>query len=160
MYQVFLGLVPLPVPPSKINTTVGSRNTTIDLIDGREVSILKGKGLTKISFEFLLPHQSYPFASVKTGSATSVATNTAILKYLEKLKTYKQPVQLVIVRTGPKGLLNLYNATIKVTLEDFSVSEDAGEHGLDFLVSVNFKEYQTYSTKIVDAKGNVTKVRP
>lgn len=185
MYQVFLGYVPLPIAPSKIETTVNSRNSTIDLINGQEVSILRDKGLTEISFEFLLPHQNYPFVTLAGGLSNAVnnilptnmgnaTMNTAILEYLEYLKTSKKPFQLVITRTGESGgksgvmgvvnqalnVINLYNATLKVTLESFTITEDAEEHGMDFLVSVVLKEYQPYVTTKIDKNGNSQKERP
>lgn len=184
MYQVFLGTVPLPIPPAKISTVVNSRNETIDLINGQEVSILRGKGLTEISFDFLLPHQSYPFVSLAGSVSNAIndflpsntgnaAMNTAILEYLDYLKTEKKPFQLVITRTGEGGsggrisqvvnsamnVINLYNATIKVTLESFTISEDAEAYGMDFLVSVVLKEYVPYSTKILNEDGSSTKTR-
>lgn len=185
MYQVFLGYVPLPIAPSRIDTRVNSRNRTIELIDGQEVSILRDKGLTEISFDFLLPHQSYPFVSLAGGLSNAIndflptnlgnaSMNTAILEYLEYLKTSKKPFQLVITRLGESGgkgglsgvanqalnVINLYNATIKVSLESFSVTEDAGEHGMDFLVSVELKQYVPYSTKILKEDKTVVKTRP
>lgn len=180
MYQVFLGTVPLPIPPAKISTVVNSRNETIDLINGQEVSILRGKGLTEISFDFLLPHQSYPFVSLAGSVSNAIndflpsntgnaAMNTAILEYLDYLKTEKKPFQLVITRTGggrisqaissAMNVINLYNATIKVTLESFTISEDAEAYGMDFLVSVVLKEYVPYSTKIRNEDGSTTKTR-
>lgn len=101
MYQVFLGYMPLPITPSKIETKINGRNETIELINGQEVNIIKGQGLTEISFDFMIPHQAYPFASL-AGQATNlvgslmnptVAANyygtlsTAMLEYLEYLKT-------------------------------------------------------------------------
>ena len=101
MYQVFLGYMPLPITPSKIETKINGRNSTIELINGQEVNIIKGQGLIEISFEFMIPHQAYPFASL-AGQATNlvgslmnptVAANyygtlsTAMLEYLEYLKT-------------------------------------------------------------------------
>ena len=186
MYQVTLGLVPLPIPPARIETRINSRNQTIDLCDGQEVNVLRSKGLTEISFDFLLPYQSYPFASLAgniVGKLTSLlpgnignaAVNTALLEYLEYLKTNKEPFQLVVVRMGESGgkgglsgvlnsalnVVNLYNASIKVTLESYTIVEDASEHGLDFLVSVVLKQYVPYSTKIYNEDSKtVTKTRP
>ena len=53
MYQVFLGTVLLPVAPSKIETIIGSRTVTVELINGQEVSILKSAALTQIQFDFI-----------------------------------------------------------------------------------------------------------
>lgn len=184
MYQVFLGYVPLPIPPSKISTVINSRNETIDLINGEEVNILRSKGLTEISFDFMLPHQSYPFVTFAgmlsnaindflPRNLTNAAMNTAILEYLDYLKTQKEPFQLVITRTGEAGsgglvsqvvnsalnIINLYNATIKVVLESFTITEDAEAHGMDFIVSVVMKEYKPYSTKTYNPDGSSTKKR-
>ena len=60
-YMVFLGNFALPIPPSSITTSVRNKNSTMDLIDGTEINILKKGGLTEFGFEFLLPHQRYPF---------------------------------------------------------------------------------------------------
>lgn len=186
MYQVFLGYVPLPIPPSKITTKIGSRNQTIELVDGREINLLKDKGLTEIEFDFMLPHQSYPFTTVMGDLSNAIndflplnmgnaGMNTAILYYLEYLKKSKDKFTLVITRMGPNGgrsglggvvtsalnTLNLYNSTIDVTLESFSIDEDAEAHGLDFMVSVSLKQYETWETLIVDPDNLTTKrVRP
>lgn len=181
MYQVFLGYVPLPIPPSKIITVVNSRNETIDLINGQEVNLLRKKGLTEISFDFMLPHQSYPFVSLAGQLSNALndflprnlgnaAMNTAILEYLDYLETQKKPFQLVITRTGEGGsgnlvsqvvnqalnVINLYNATLKVVLESFTVTEDAEAHGMDFIVSVVLREYQPYSTKIYNPNNKTS----
>lgn len=180
MYQVFLGYVPLPLPPSKMTTTVGSRNTTVDLIDGREVSILKNPSLKEIAFDFLLPHQQYPFATLAgdvqgalstflpTGNLVNNAITTAILTYLEYLKTSKEPFYFVVARLGEAGnglgqsalnTVHLYDSCVKVSLEDYSIEEDADAHGLDVLVSVKLKQYEDYvHTTLVDEV--IKKVRP
>lgn len=199
MYQVMLGYMPLPITPSKIEMRINGRNDVIDLINGSQVPILKGAGLTEISFEFMLPHQAYPFASL-SGSVASILPfggtiteggNTAILEYLEYLKTGSNttskllskdfsslvsgvkdnrvkgvPFQFIIVRL--KGGLSvgsvisggLYTTNLKMTLEDYSIIEDA-DNGLDTFVSVNLKQYIPYSTKVYnEADETITKVRP
>lgn len=184
MYQVFLGYVPLPIAPSAIKTTINSRNQTIDLIDGREINILKESGLQEISFDFLLPHQSYPFVTLggaitdKVNSLLgisnigSMTTTTAMLYYLEYLKSSKAPFQFVVARLGTTdgksgvsgliqstlNMISAYNSTVKVSLESYTIDEDAEAHGFDFMVSVVLKQYQTYSvTQIVNK--NIQRVR-
>lgn len=97
MYQVFLGYLPLPIAPSKINTVVNGKNETIELLNGQEVNIIKPTGLTEVSFEFLIPHQGYPFASFagqlanlvgkKGGRLAYDAMEIALKQYLEYLKS-------------------------------------------------------------------------
>ncbi len=196
MYQVFLGYMPLPITPSKIETKVNGRNSTIELINGQEVNIIKSQGLTEISFEFMIPHQAYPFASL-AGQATNLVgslmnptveanyygtLSTAMLEYLEYLKTGTcltanifangsnlkksakqiasgekkgttkgEPFQFIVARIG-EGLsvTNAYNTNLKVTLEDYSIIEDAS-NGLDIMVSVNLKQYVPYYTKVYNS---------
>ena len=40
MYMFFMGVIPLPVPPSKLEIKTKSRNKTIDLLNDGEVSVL------------------------------------------------------------------------------------------------------------------------
>lgn len=61
MYKVYLGKVALPVPPSKIEISSPSRNETVDLINGSQVSIIKQGGLPQFNLEFELPSQQYPY---------------------------------------------------------------------------------------------------
>lgn len=173
MYQVFIGYMPLPIAPASIDVTYPNRNTTVSLINGNEINILKNPGLTEISFEFLIPHQSYPFTTF-AGSIANAATNllgplssfanaglsTAMLQYLNKLKTDKEPVWLVIAKLG-EGLTitNANNVVLKVSLEDYTVKEDAEQYGFDSCVSVFFKEYRDYSTKILGNDGKISAKR-
>lgn len=164
MYQVFLGLMPLPIAPSKITTTVGNRSQTLELIDGSEVNIVKGAKLQEISFEFLLPSQNYPFMTLAGSAAGSLlgglgimgaVTSTAFLEYLEYLKAQKEPFQFICVRMGEGfSVTGLYNTNIKVVLEDYTVLEDAASNGMDYLVRVRLKQYQPYTTEVYKSGGS------
>ena len=172
MYQVFLGYMPLPIAPSKMETSIKGRNSTIELINGQEVNILKKAGLTEISFEFMIPHQTYPFSTIGmlksmmdntvlkslfpsgiVGSLLDGAGNAALattyLYYLEKLKQDRKPFQFIVARIGQNALsvTNTYNTNLTVTLEDYSIIEDA-ENGMDTVISVSLKQYVPYYTKI------------
>lgn len=102
MYQVFLGYLPLPIAPSKINTVVNGKNETIELLNGQEVNIIKPTGLTEISFEFLIPHQGYPFATFAGQLANLVgkqggrmayeAMGVALKQYLQYLQSGQSSV--------------------------------------------------------------------
>lgn len=165
MYQVFLDKLLLPVTPSSIETTINGRNSTIELINGQEVNILKSAGLTEISFEFMIPSQKYPFATLtgalfgSLGSLSSAAIATTILAYLEKKKQDKKPFQFIVARIG-NGLTitNAYNTNLKVSLENYKILEDSN-NGLDIMVSVQLKQFVPYTTKTYNSDGTVTKTR-
>lgn len=167
MYQVFLDVLPLPVAPSKITTTVGNRSQTVELINGDEVNILKGAKLQEISLEFMVPAQEYPFMTLAgglvgkvLGGATGALTSSVIFEYLETLKAEKKPFNFICVRLGEgANALGLYNTTIKVTLEDYTILEDAN-NGNDFMVTALLKEWKPYSTKTYNNNKTVSMERP
>lgn len=173
MYQVFLGTIPLPITPSRIETKINGRNETVELVDGSQVPILRLPGLTEISFEFMIPSQNYPFASLvgsalgaltgalgAVGGLVQSALSSSLLYELERRKKDKEPFQFIVVRLGEGlSIVNAYNTNLKVTLEDYSIIEDA-ENGMDIIVSVNLRQYVPYSTKILNKDGTVTKTRP
>ena len=162
MYQVFLGTVLLPVAPSKIETIIGSRTVTVELINGQEVSILKSAALTQIQFDFMIPSQNYPFTTTSGGlfgGTGGAVVTTTLLSALESLKNAKRPFQFIVARVG-NGLrvTNAYNTNLKVTLEDYTINEDA-ENGTDLIVSVRLLQYRPYSTKILKDDGTVQRTR-
>lgn len=139
-YTFYLDGVQLPVTPSKLETKIKNNNKTINLINEGDVNILKLPGLTELSFEAMLPQVNYPFA-------TSTRKASYYLNKLEDLKTSKEPFQFIVVRMNPSGKM-LFNTNIKVSLEDYTVSEDA-KNGLDLTIKVKLKQYKAYSTKTV-----------
>lgn len=153
MYYFFLGALQLPVAPAALSTKINGQNKTINLINDGEINIIKLPGLTEVSFEFMIPHTKYPFVSYGTGG---ILGTQALLGYLERLKTRQKPFQFIVSRMG-SGYKLLHATNLKVTLEDYSIEEDA-DFGLDQMVSVTLKQYRPYSTKIleVDDKGNAT----
>ena len=142
-YFVFLGYLPLPVAPEKIEISVPNMNKTISLVDQGEINVIRGAGLKEISFEMLLPSFKYPFANYSFGS---FSTSQAI-GYLEHLKQTGTTAYFIVTRCR-KGVPSWWT-NIHVTLEDFKVIEDAN-NGTDVLVSINLKEYREYSTKLAD----------
>lgn len=150
-YFVFLGYLPLPVAPEKIEYSVPNLNKTINLVDLGEVNISRGGGLKEISFEMLLPSFNYPFANYSFGSL-SISQSIGYLEYLKQTGTI---ANFIVIR-GRKGLPSWWT-NIYVTLEDFNVIEDAN-NGTDVVVSVNLKEYREYSTKLAKVEKKDGKV--
>ena len=146
-YFVFLDVILLPVAPEKIEISTPNLNKTVNLVDFSEVNILKGKGLKEISFEMLIPSFKYPFANYSFGSLST----SQIIARLEHIKEEAKPVQFIVTRC--RAGKPAWWTNIKVSLEDFTVIEDAN-NGTDVIISINLKEYKTYSTKIAKIKEN------
>lgn len=141
MYMFFMGAIPLPVPPSKLEIKTKSRNKTIDLLNDGEVSVLKEGGLAEISFTALLPRFKLPFSS-------PVHLDPSVyLTLFELYKTEKTVFQFIVIRTLP-NFLPLKPTNIKCTLEDFTVIEDAS-NGLDITVNITLKQYKEAGLKIL-----------
>lgn len=140
-YEVWLGTMLFPIPPSKIETKIKGQNKTLTLINGEEINILKAQGLSEISFDVLLPNVKYPFAQYEKRFNNA----KTYLDHLEKLKNEKKPFWFKVTRTFPDGKA-LYDTNMKVSLEDYTVKEDRKE-GFDIVVSVKLKQYKDFGTK-------------
>lgn len=160
MYLVYIDDMLFPVAPSKIETKISNRNETIDLAVESEVNIIKAAGLTELSMDLRLPNRVYPFAVYPDGKYKAAKE---YLDKLEALKTGRKSFTLIIMRnigndTG--STFNTGNTSMQVTIEDYTVKEDA-EEGIDFTVDINFKQYQPFGTKKVVFKkkssGKATK---
>lgn len=152
MYDFYLGNMLLPLAPGKMEIKIKNQNKTLNLINEGEVNMLKKAGLTEISFDLLLPNKPYPFAEYKDGFRPA----KAYLEVLEKLKTSQKPFKFIVIRKFPNGRM-LFPTNIKVSLEDYTITEDAKD-GLDVMVSVKLKQYRDYGPKSVKVKKSKSKV--
>lgn len=145
-YHFFVGDLELPYAPSELKLTIGSNNTTVELINGQQLNILKNPKLTEIEFEIELPRgRQYPFANTLVSSKTYT-------DYFEKLMLTKTPTTLVITRPNPfirgsrGGTVKDFESNeLKVSLEGYELKESA-ENAYDVTVSLRFKEYVEYGT--------------
>ncbi|HGM1125352.1 TPA: LysM peptidoglycan-binding domain-containing protein [Clostridioides difficile] len=137
-YDFYLDGVQLPIPPPKLEIKVTNKNKTVDLINTGEVNILKKEGLSEISFEAEFTHNKLPFYR---GAFKDVQF---FLSKLELLKTDCKPFQFIVSRE--MGGKVLFNTNIKVSLEEYAISEDA-DNGSDTKVAIKLKQYRDYSTK-------------
>lgn len=147
MYELYFDEVLFPVAPAKLKTKFKNQNKTIDLINEGEVNMLKAPGLTELSFSLLLPNQQYSFAVYRDGFKEALY----YLEILEKYKTSQKPFQFIFNRIAPGGKMLFYN-DMKVSLEDYSMDEDAKE-GTDITVSITLKQYKEYGTKTVNLES-------
>ena len=161
-YLFYMDGMTLPVPPSSMTIQTPNRNETIDLIDGTQVNVLKEPGLKTIQFECEIPQLEYPYADY---GSEGFKDALYYLDKFEKLKANKKPFQFIVMRFKGNGRVirramgdvdvdsvtitddgELFMTNIKVSLEDFNVSEDA-ENGFDLMVTINMKEYVDYGTQ-------------
>lgn len=133
-YTCYLGGVQWPTP-SKLQVKVNGKNKTLVLLNEGEVNFLRTPGLTELTVPFDLP--------MLTGSRSP----DYFLGVLERLKTGKETTQFILVRSAPSGGA-LYDTNIKVSVEDYNITEDA-KNGLDVSVDVNLKQWRDYGTKTV-----------
>ncbi len=155
MYSFYLDRILLPVAPSKLSIGFKSHNKTLNLMNDGEINILKDPGLLDISFDVLIPNTKYPFSIYESGFELA----DKYIEKINKLKTDKKPFQFIVTRTKPDGI-PIFNTNIKVSLEEYEMSEDA-EEGFDIMLSIKLKQYKAYSTKIVKiekAKEDTPKV--
>lgn len=135
-YIFYIDRVLLPVAPSSVTVTHKNMNNVINLINDAEFNMLKQEGLQEISFKFMLPSQRYPFTRY-------LGFYQRPSYYLNKLKTLKKkakPFQLIIIRNYPNFFRTYFSTNLKVSLEDFSVEENA-EEGMDVYVEIKLKEF-------------------
>ncbi|HBH0645912.1 TPA: LysM peptidoglycan-binding domain-containing protein [Clostridioides difficile] len=137
-YDFYLDGVQLPITPGKLEIKITNKNKTVDLINTGEVNILKKEGLSEISFEAEFTHNKLPFYR---GTFRDVQF---FLSKLELLKTDCKPFQFIVSRE--MGGKVLFNTNIKVSLEEYAISEDA-DNGSDTKVAIKLKQYRDYSTK-------------
>lgn len=143
-YDVYLNDCLLPVTPEKIQTKINNNNKTVSLINEGEINILKKAGLTDIEFECEIPQILQPYAVYKLGFKDA----GYFFDIFENLKTSEKPFQFIVCRRTPSGK-KLLNTNIKVSLEDYKITEDA-KNGFDFKVKFNLKQWRDYGTKTVN----------
>lgn len=143
-YDVYLGDCLLPVPPEKITTKINGGNKTVTLINEGEINILKKAGLTDIDFEVEIPQVKYPYAVYKDGFKDA----GYFFDVFENLKNSLKPFRFIVCRRTPSGK-KLINTNIKVSLEDYKITE-AAKNGFDFGVQLKLKQYRDYGTKLIN----------
>lgn len=141
MYSFFIDGMGLPIAPQKLTVKIKGNNKTLTLINEGDINFLRAPGLTEITFDAVLPMLGqYSFAN-------GYRRPDSYLNKLESLMTGKEPFRFLVSRVSPSGRL-LYDTNMKVSLENYTVTEDATK-GPDVTVSITLKQYISYSTKTV-----------
>lgn len=141
MYSFFIDGMELPIAPQKLTVKIKGNNKTLTLINEGDINFLRAPELTEITFDAVLPMLGqYSFAN-------GYRRPDSYLNKLESLMTDKEPFRFLVSRVAPSGRL-LYDTNMKVSLENYTVTEDATK-GPDVTVSITLKQYISYSTKTV-----------
>lgn len=153
-YYFYLGKTLLPVAPQKLQLKIKGANKTYTLINEGEINVLKTPGLTDIEFDALLPNVKYPFAIYKSGFKRA----KTFLEVLKKYKQDKETFQFIVTRTLPNGKM-LFDTNMKVSLESYTIKEDAKNYGMDVMVTIKLKQYRDYATKTCNIQFASSKPR-
>ncbi len=143
-YYFYLDGVVLPITPSKLDIKYPNKNKTFELINGQEINIIKKNGLADITFSAMLPNSYYPFTNKVNNTTLNPKDNKNFFKaeyylsIIKKLKKEQKPFNFKVIRMAGKTMLQ--DTNLKVTLEDFSISEEAKE-GFDVVVKISLKEF-------------------
>ena len=105
MYEFYMDGVRLPVTPSSLTIKISNQNKTINLINEGQRNIIKTPGLSKYSFNALLPNREYPFACYPNGYQPA----QYYMSLLEKLKRECKPFEFLVIRTDDAGNLLMTN---------------------------------------------------
>lgn len=151
MYEFYMDGVRLPVTPSALTIKISNQNKTINLINEGQRNIIKTPGLSKYSFNALLPNREYPFACYPNGYQPA----QYYMSLLEKLKRECKPFEFLVIRTDDAGNLLMTNDPDKplmVSLESYELSEDAGSYGVDMMAKIELLTYVDVKTKLIEFK--------
>ncbi len=150
-YDFYLNKCLLPVAPPKLTVKINNANKTVTLINEGQINLLKKAELTDLEFECRIPQEPYPFAVYKSGFKGA----DYFLDYFETLKTNQKPFQFIVCRTKPTGK-RLFDTNIKVSMEDYKITEDAKE-GFDLMIDIKLKQWRDYGTKTVNISFDMSR---
>lgn len=142
-YSFYLGSTLLPVAPESLKVKIKGNNKKYSLINEGEINVLKAPGLTEIEFDALIPNAKQSFAQYDSFHKADY-----YLSILEGYKASKSSFQFIVTRTLGQGN-SLFNTNITVSLEDYTIKEDAKNYGTDVVVSIKLKQYKEFATKVV-----------
>jgi len=146
MYQFFMDGVLMPVAPPRLRVRIANNNRALTLVNEGEINLLKTPGLTDIDFTCLLPMVPYSFARYQDGFRMP----SYFLAELERLKVARQPFTFVVIRTPDSSAARAeIETTMSVSLEDYSIVEDAARNERDMAVEINLKQARPFSTKTI-----------
>ncbi len=138
-----------PVAPASITIKTGNSNQVVELVSLGQVNLMKKIGLREISFTVLLPYRKRGYMLTEKGVLPPP------YEYLEKIRQMKEsclPVTLLICRQLADGS-RLFDENIDMCIEEYRVTEQAGEQG-DFWLEIHLKEYRKIQSTVYQLSEN------
>lgn len=136
-----------PVPPPVVNVSSPFGNTDIDIVNGKEFTVIGDRGLKEFSFQSFLPRD---YNSTYC-DYIDIPDPYTFINWIERWRNSKRPIRYMVTGT---------NINHAVTIRDFNYDvEKAGEPG-DVYFNLVLKEYEFLTLgKKVDVKkpNNPTK---
>ena len=118
-----------PVPPPVINVSSPFSNTDIDIVNGKEFTIIGDRQLKEFSFASFLPRD---YNSTYC-DYVDIPDPYKFVNWIERWRNSKRPLRFIVTGT---------NINVAVTIRDFPYDlERAGEPG-DIYFSIVLKEYE------------------
>lgn len=142
-YSFYLDGTELPLAPSSLKINIKDKDEVIELMDGRDFTVLKSPGLSEFTMTFALPVAALPFASGGTAGFRGPEHYTNKLK---ELKTAKRPFVFSVARRV--GSRRLFDTSIKVTVADWEMEENREAYGGDVSVTLVLREWLGAATQV------------
>ncbi|WP_342537363.1 LysM peptidoglycan-binding domain-containing protein [Sporosarcina sp. FSL K6-3508] len=118
-----------PVPPPVVNVSSPFTNTDIEIVSGKEFTIIGDRGLKEFSFQSFLPRD---YNSTYC-DYVDIPDPYKFINWIERWRNSKRPIRFMVTGT---------NINLPVTVRDFNYElERAGEPG-DVYFNIVLKEYE------------------
>lgn len=124
-------VIQLPVNPEKVSVEFAGNNTSKEIISLGEITLLKDRKLSTISFKSFFPQYEW-FPAIRTRG--QFKTPDFYKKFFEGIMNDKKPCRLII--TG-------ISINTQCSVESFEYYHQGGDHE-DAYYSLEFKEYREY----------------
>ncbi|MFC6553859.1 hypothetical protein [Cohnella cellulosilytica] len=92
----------LPVNPSSIEISDGSKGATYDIVELGEINVIKNPKLTTYRFSSIFPAQLYPFVDVPLLQSVTAANDSGVkvktnpyVDYITRWMATKRPIRFV-----------------------------------------------------------------
>lgn len=148
-YKMYVDGLLMPIAPMEYKIKIKNKNKVVSLLNGNDLNLIKGAGLTEITAKIRLPSEDFP-------AVQNYQNQRVFLDKFESLKSNdkkKKVVHFILLREFPNREIDPIRFDM-VTVEDYQADEDSRMAG-DIIVTLNLKKYiPAPVAKLEDAKVN------
>ena len=123
----------IPVLPTIFNVSIGSNNSSVDVVGLGEIVVKQARQAFQFSFSSFFPKSSFP------GLSTSPSNPLQCVEKLKKWQDGDKPVHLILTDMGVDNFC---------TIEDFNYYEQGGDVGTIYY-DLTLKEYREVTVRQV-----------